>query len=69
MQQPYFFLVIVLTAEGYELKFAIHEKEFARFIARVDALVETLTQRGYKPVQSVDAWRNALQPAATQLEF
>lgn len=64
-QQPYFFLVVVMDANGYELKFAVHDSDIVKFTRRVDAVLKHITERGYKPVQSREAWlRSLTEPQA-----
>lgn len=60
-QQPFFFLIVVLDDYGYELKFAVHDTDETRFLARVDLIMTHIKLRGYTPVQSHDAWRNTLE--------
>lgn len=68
-QQPLFFNVRVLSARGFELQFAVHESNPQEFYKRVDAVMQHIAERGYKPIQTREAWLQSLTQSREELPF
>ena len=67
MNKPYFFNIRVLDARG-RLQFAVHEMNTVAYHPR-NVIMKHISDHGYQPVQTREAWLQTLTASPMKLTF